>query len=270
MRLEDNSSTVLKNAPLLITAIACIAGIYEFIVHVGIEQKQFDLWNSGFNGLFLLVVPIALRFLVLKPRLKITYTPDDGDKVPLVFAQGQGGTTRIQVWYRLRVQNVGTLKLINPRVYCVAMTAGLGNLSQPITPFELNWSETDRNFQAGSIFPGRFRYRLDLFFADIGVVPQNAGGFSAINPGHLIVARRNQLETTLLLPNVPYNLCLIISNDNFLVPSHYCHVRISWKTGNAATLSDPLPQPIVDIQIIEQSPLWKKRTFLGGLKMFEA
>lgn len=212
-----------------------------------------NVWNTGFSGVFLLLVPIAARFIFLRPKLELSFSHDSGDAVHGVKSYNSNGELKkIQSWYRLRVQNLGWVKLVSPRIWCVGMTAGSGKLSGhiPFTTFEMNWSETDRDFQVGCIIPGRYKYRADFCYLDTAIVETDR--VTPFKPLELILHRRNQQESIRLLPGLPYDLCIIVSNDNFLVPSHYCHIRITWTNNDVEDGHLHNAQ----IEIIDQGDLW--------------
>lgn len=230
-----------------------------------------NFWNTGFSGFLVLALPVMARLLLFKPKLILSFDSESGDAVFPVWRESKAEPNyRIQAWYRLRVRNGGLVPLINPRIWCLAMTSDSGPLvgAFPFTPFEMNWAESDRDFQIGSLAPGKFRYRLDLGYVDVARTDKNTGKIKLSSRSHFVVHRRNQEETIRLLSGLDYYLCLMISNDNLLVPAHFVQVKVRWNPAGPATPDEPLPTPSVAIHIERQGPLWWAR-LRGRLKRFE-
>ena len=185
------------------------------------------------------------------------------------FKEARGERGNLRSLYRLRVENRGLAKLVSPRVWCVAITAGSGKLANqyPFTAFEMNWAETDRDFQIGSLIPGRFKYRVDLGFFETAALRFKQGlknTSRALTPSAFVLHRRNEEYNVRLLPGLPYDICLVISNENFLIPSHCCHLRVTW----TESTDESSGRHNAAIEIIHQGDLWRMR-LCGRLRLFE-
>lgn len=209
-----------------------------------------DVLSFAYSGLGLLIAPILYRLFILRPFLEVSFSKQSSD---LETAQMQTPNfTRVQNWYRLRVKNRGLVTLDSPRISCVAMSIAQGSTFPfPITPFELPWSEGNRDIQIGSIVPGNFLYRFDLGYIDIAKVQRGILGPPIRN--QFVVSRRDQQERILLDQDLTYNICLIIANDNILVPAHYVHVQVHMQKPNATTLPYQIP---CHISVVDQGDFW--------------
>jgi len=224
-----------------------------------------NVWNTALSGVAVVLLPVLFRVLWLRPRLFVSFDAKSDDLAKNISMQVGPNLFRIQDWFRLRVKNKGLASLTSPRAWCLGISVAEGSTFPfPVTPFELAWSETDKDFQIGAIVPGNFLYRLDLGYLDTALV--RSSSLSQPINDRFVVSRRNQQETILLDNDLTYDLCLVISNENILVPAHFIHVQVLWKTANSAT---PLPlQPKCFVKIVNQGDYWWAK-LLCRLRRFE-
>lgn len=225
-----------------------------------------NIWNTALSGFAVVLVPVVLRVFWLRPKLNVTFDVESDDLARNIAMPVSNAVARIQNWVRLRVTNSGMMALTNPRIWCLGMSIGdSGPLPFPVTPFELSWSETDRDFQIGAVLPGNYLYRLDLGYVDTALV--RSGSLEKPARDKFIVSRRNQQETVALDAGPTYDLCLVISNENILVPAHFIHVQVKW-TQPPQQNSELPQQPMCSVKIIDQGNYWRAKRS-EKLKRFE-
>lgn len=212
-----------------------------------------NIWNTALSGFFVVGFPIFLRFIYFRPRLNVRFE----GRVNVGFEGVAETISRTLFNAKLSVRNSGVVTLTNPRIWCLGVAIQSdGKLRKlPVTPFELNWTNTHKDFQIGAVFPGNFGYEITILSVDGGLV----GGF-IINDamaGQAFVPRRdNDINNLVMLqPDIQYEICLVISNDNILVPAHFVHLRIEWKSGDEKTGIEPQ----FNISIVSEGDFHKAR-----------
>lgn len=211
------------------------------------ENKHFiELIISTLSGILVLGIPALIKIFCLRPKLSIDFL---NDIAPFLEHNGDKQIVTSKV-YQLQVRNNGNVTLDEPRVWCLSIRIKDANeklIEFPITPFELDWSDTDKNLQIGAVFPGDFSYKINL-------LQENIAGNSEIT-----IPRRdkNILKPIILNKGLEHHICIIISNTNFLVPAHFAHMKISWNTKSE-----------IDVKVLHQSDFYDAR-FLGKVRIFE-
>lgn len=155
--------------------------------------------------------------------------------------------------YRLRILNTGNQRLLNPRAWLIGVVSQDRENPkrynpQDIIPFELSWSETDRDVQIGILLEGNLNYRIDLFAViksrdkskkTSAILNQNDDNskeevlndqvrtFKFGDLAYDLMGRNTSYQDEPTLhPDVAHRLGLIISNENFLVPSYFIELEI--------------------------------------------
>ena len=189
-----------------------------------------NFWNTALSGFFVVGFPVFLRYVYFRPKLAVGFTGKfDVSSEPIAEV-----ISRTLFNAKLDVRNSGAVTLTNPRIWCLGVVINSENKLRklPVTPFELNWTNTSRDFQIGAVFPGNFGYEITLISADGGLV----GGFISDDAmaGKAFIPRRDGDINNLVLlqPGIQYEICLVISNDNILVPAHFVHLRVDWMPGS--------------------------------------
>lgn len=204
-----------------------------------------DIWNSTISGFLVLIIPAFFRLVLIRPKLVVTNKDD------LAIPSHPDQQISNILISQLRVKNTGLVTLTDPRIWCIDAKICNGDRFEnyPMTPFELNWSDTDQNYQIGAMFPGNFNYRFNLFEI-------------YMKSNTILIPRRDKDETKYFqIPDgVKLKLCLIISNDNFLVPAHFLELTVMKNPNN-------INNPVI-VKINNQGDFVKER-HIGNTQLFE-
>lgn len=205
-----------------------------------------NIWNTAFSGFLVVIIPVILRLFLIRPKLSVV---NKDDKAMSSYSNLENNNNILIS--QLRVKNSGFVTLVEPRIWCIDAKICNGDKFENylMTPFELNWSDTNQNYQIGAIFPGNFNYRFNIF----AIYEKD---------DMVIIPRRDKDEANYFeIPEgIKLKLCLIISNDNFLVPAHFIELTVLKLTKNQ-NIS-------LKIDVSNQGDFMKEK-FLGNTQLFE-
>lgn len=223
-----------------------------------------NFWNTAFSGFLIVGLPALLRFLYFRPRIHLSFHDDiDPDFESIYDATGSLIRVNEYLFSQLQVRNIGLVSLDDPRVWCISVKIKDSDnkfKDYPMTPFELNWSDTDKDYQVGAVFPGNFSYKINLLQINKGLATKNSSVFEATIPRR----DRNYLKTFQLTEGLEHHLCIIISNNNFLVPAHFAHIKVMWKQD--LRLDEKVS---FDVQVLNQKDFYAARS-VGETQFFES
>lgn len=201
-----------------------------------------NFWNTALSGFLVVLIPTIARFFLIRPKLIVSSHEDPIPSFEKISTNDPLLNKKVLYKqidnYKLGVQNKGLATLNHPRVWCLAAKIRTNNklTNLPLSPFELNWSDTDKDLQIGAVFPGNFNYTINFLNLEKGISSSDSEEANPSDPfqGKAYIPRRDSNDNKLLFldPELVYEICLIISNDNFLVPAHFIHLQIDWRNTN--------------------------------------
>lgn len=172
-----------------------------------------EVFNGGFSGSLFFLVVLILRLLIIKPKLKISFDNQSEDlQRDVAWFNSSGVMVTRNSWLRMRIKNLGMVKLNNPRVFCLEVVPVVDGkkIMQSITPFELKWAESASSGEIGIILPGCYDYRFDLLYLN----------WQPAQLDQFYFARKDSVSGRGFLTGMQHQVRLAIVNDNLLVPDH--------------------------------------------------